>query len=125
MQMSIERFRDVHKLIWNTVIGHASEVSSRETSVYFLKQVGIETAYNKGMIDLDESIVIMRHNRCLLCAEFEYCELCPLGDCNMLSSAYRNACHGDVNAMIEIRDIVDKKPFTELSIITLYNEEDE
>ena len=51
MQMSIERFRDVHKLIWNTVIEHASEVNSQETSVYFLKQVGIETAYNKGMID--------------------------------------------------------------------------
>lgn len=120
MQMSIERFRDVHKLIWNTVIGHASEVNSREASVYFLKQVGIETAYNKGMIDFDESIVIMRNNRCLICAAFEHCELCPLGDCNMLTSVYKAACHGDVNAMIEIRDVVDKKPFTELSIVTLY-----
>ena len=120
MQMSIERFKDVHKLIWNTVIGHASEVNSREASVYFLKQVGIETAYNKGMIEFDESIVIMRNNRCLLCASFEYCELCPLGNCNMQSSVYKKACHGDVNAMIEIRDIVDKEPFAELSIVTLY-----
>lgn len=119
MQMSIERFRDVHKLIWNTVIGHASEVNSRKTSLYFLKQVGIETAYNKGMIDFDESIVILRNNRCLLCAAYEYCELCPLGDCNEQASVYKRASHGDVNAMIEIRDIVDKEPFTELSIVTI------
>lgn len=26
MQMSRERFQEVHKLIWNTVIRHASEV---------------------------------------------------------------------------------------------------
>lgn len=119
MQMSIERFKDVHKLIWNTVIGHASEVRDRKESVHFLKQVGIETAYNKGMLDFDESIVIMRNNMCLLCASSTRCELCPLGDCNALSSVYKKACHGDVNAMIEIRDIVDKEPYTELSIVTL------
>ena len=62
----------------------------------------------------------MRDNRCLLCAAFEDCEICPLGDCNMLSSVYKKACHGDVNAMIEIRDVVDKEPFAELSIVTLY-----
>ena len=119
MQMSIERFKDIHKLIWNTVIGHASEVRDRKKSVHFLKQVGIETAFNKGMLDFDESIVIMRNNRCLLCASSTRCELCPLGDCNAPSSVYKKACHGDVNAMIEIRDIVDKEPYTELSIVTL------
>ena len=120
MQMSIERFKDIHKLIWNTVIGHASEVRDRKKSVYFLKQVGIETAFNKGMLDFDESIVIMRNNRCLLCASSTRCELCPLGDCNAPSSVYKKACLGDMDAMIEIRDVVDKQPFTDLSIIDLY-----
>ena len=121
MQMSRERFQAVHKLIWNTVISHASEVRDKKASVHFLKKVGIETAFEKGMLDFDESLLIMHRNQCLICASSDYCENCPLGDCDLHSSVYKKACRGDMDAMIEIRDVVDKDPYTKLSVVTLHD----
>ena len=123
MQMSRERFQEVHKLIWNIVIAHAKDVKEGKTSVRFLKQVGISTAYAKGLLDLDELELLDLHhiNHCLLCATFGYCEYCPLGDCYTAKSLYYRAARGDEKAMREIRDIVDKEPFTGMSIMNLYD----
>lgn len=127
MQMSRERFQEVHKLIWNTVIAHAKDVKEGKTSVRFLKKVGINTAYAKGLLDLDElELLELDHiNHCLLCAAFGYCEYCPLRDCHSVESLYHLAVRGYEKAMREIRDIVDKEPFTELSIINICDWEDD
>lgn len=121
MQMSRERFQEVHKLIWNTAIAYATEIKRRKSSLRFLKSTGVERAYVKGLIDYDELVLIKRNNSCLLCAMSEGCETCPLGDCNCVDSLYTKASHGDKYAMLEIRDMVDKQPFTELSVVTLYD----
>lgn len=121
MQMSRERFQEVHKLIWNTVIAHIEDVRKRNCSVYFLKQVGIGRAYERGLLDSDERELIESNNFCLLCVSCESCRSCVLQSCNSTNSLYYHASRGDKDAMIKIRDIVDKKPFTELSIITLYD----
>lgn len=120
MQMSIERFKAVHKVIWNTVISHYQEVRDGEASVHFFKDVGLNTAYAKGMLDLDELALIEQNNRCLLCALCTSCMDCILGECISANSLYKKATDGDKTAMIEIRDAVDKYPFTEFSIITLH-----
>ena len=127
MQMSRERFQEVHKLIWNTVIAHASDVKDGKISVRFLKHVGIERAYKKGMLELDELALLELecNNECLLCATFGYCEYCPLGSCYSTKSLYYRAARGDEKAMCEIRDIVDKEPFTIMSIMSLYDWEEE
>ena len=119
MQMSIERYREVHKLIWNTVIAFSNEVKDGKISVAFFKSIGVEIAYEKGLLDLDEKEIILYRNNCLLCAAYPNCTGCPIGDCGIRDSLYSRAVNGDVIAMIEIRDIVDKPPFTGLSIITL------
>lgn len=123
MQMSIERFQEVHKLIWNTVIENFSERG--EKFMYFLKIKGIEVAYKKGILAFDEAFCCLHNNNCLLCAACTRCEQCPIKSCNYEGSLYSRACEGDVEAMIEIRDIVDKPPFSELSIVTLYDLGDE
>lgn len=120
MQMSIERFRAVHKLIWYTVISHTKEVEKGKVSVYFLKAVGLSKAYEKGMLDFDELNIIRQNNNCLLCAVCTSCMDCILGNCRHVNSLYQKAARGNKTAMIEIRDAVDKWPFTEFSIITLY-----
>lgn len=120
MQMSIERFREVHKLIWNTVIENAIEVIKGNTEVWILKGNGVDRAYNKGLLDSDEADFIRQNNNCLLCASCLICWECVLRNCGSDDSLYNRACYGDVDSMLEIRDIVDKKPFTESSIITLY-----
>lgn len=127
MQMSRERFQEVHKLIWNIVIAHAEDVKEGKTSVRFLKQVGINNAYEKGLLDLDElELLELDHiNHCLLCATFGNCEYCPLGGCYSTKSLYYWAARGDEKAMREIRDIVDKEPFTGMSIMNLYDWEEE
>lgn len=117
MQMNIERFKAVHKLIWNTVIDNASE---GECSVHFCKLRGIELAYEKGILNFSESILLIHNNSCLLCASSKSCIECPLKSCKPGGSLYGRVCNErDVKAMVEIRDIVDKPPFTELSVITL------
>lgn len=120
MQMSIERFQEVHKLIWNTVISHASEVARRKATVWFLKGVGIDKAYQKGLLDLDEVELIESNNRCLLCATCSSCMDCILGTCKGIDSLYSKAANGDEGAMEEIRDVVDKQLFTDLSIVDLH-----
>lgn len=120
MQMSRERFQAVHNLIWSAVIAHATDIENKRASVWFLKMVGAEAAYDKGLLDYVELELIKHNNSCLLCAMSKNCETCLLGDCEYEDSLYKRACHGDKNAMIEIRDVVDKPPFTELSVITLY-----
>ena len=121
MQMSIERFREVHKIIWNEVIAHAEEIKTGGASVHFIKQVGIDKAYKKGLLDLDEVLVIENNCNCLLCAACNSCGGCILGNCYASDSLYRKAAYGDVKAMKEIRDIVDKYPFTGCSTVPLYD----
>lgn len=120
MQMSRERFQEVHKLIWNTVISHAEYVKKGTVTVRFLKRLGVNTAYERGLLDLDEVDMLEYNNCCLLCLSCGYCETCPLKSCDTYESLYYRSCKGDKEAMIEIRDIVDKEPFTDLSVITLY-----
>lgn len=124
MQMSIERFKDIHKLIWDTVIAYSQDAIEVNLDIQFLKGVGINRARAKGMLDEDEEIVIRLNNNCMLCSTFEYCKLCPLKTCSGMDSLYFKAVQGNIKAMQEIRDIVDKKPFTELSIVELYSWED-
>ena len=121
MQMSRERFQAVHTLIWSTVIAHASDIENKRASVWFLKRVGADAAYEKGLLDYDELELIKRNNSCLLCAMSENCETCLLGDCMCGDSLYKRACHGDKNAMLEIKDMVKKQPFTDFSTVTLYD----
>ena len=121
MQMSVERFKEVHKIIWDEVIAHADEIKTHKVTVDFLKRVGIDKAYRKGLLDLDELIVIESHYNCLLCASCTSCMDCILENCRTSGSLYVKALLGDVHAMEEIRDIVDKYPFTEFSIVTLYD----
>lgn len=120
MQMSIERFKAVHKLIWNTVIAYASEVAGEKVSVSFLKEVGLDKAYQKGLLDKDEVGLIENSNSCILCASCTSCMDCILGNCRDDDSLYNRACHGDTAAMEEIRDVVDKRPYTVFSIVDLY-----
>lgn len=120
MQMSIERFKEVHKLIWDTVISHAEDVKKGRASIHFIKWVGVKTAYERDLLDFDEVDMLEYNNRCLLCASSGECVNCPLRDCNSIESLYYRAAGGDKKAMCEIRDIVDKEPFTDLSIINLY-----
>lgn len=124
MQMSRERFQEVHKLIWNTVIARFEEVKKGECSVQFLKSVGMDRAYKKGLLDLDEAILLSHNSYCLLCASDILCRGYVLGgclSCGSCDSLYYRANFGDKDAMIKIRDIVDKEPFTELTIVTLYD----
>lgn len=121
MQMSRERFQQVHKLIWNTVISHSQEVRDGKASVYSFKVMGLNKAYDKGLLDLDELNLINHNNACLLCAACTSCMDCILGNrCSNSNSLYSKATTGDVESMLEIRDVVDKWPFTEFSIITLH-----
>lgn len=119
MQMSRERFQEVHKLIWNTVIAHSQEVREKIAGVIFLKEVGLITAYDKGLLDADELVMIKQNNCCLLCAACTSCMDCILGSC-LDKSLYTRAASGDRKAMEKIRDVVDKWPFTEFSTITLH-----
>lgn len=120
MQMSIERFREVHKYIWNYVIEHATEIEAGVHSLGFFKREGLNCAYHdKGYLDFDETICIQDNFDCLLCASRMCCRDCILESCFVENSLYRRACRGDVQAMKEIRDVVDKWPYTEFSIITL------
>lgn len=120
MQMSIERFREIHKLIWNFVIAHAKDVEEGRCSVNFLKEVGLSNAYCKrGLLDFDEVRIISDHHSCLLCASSSSCHDCVLGSCIADNSLYKRARGGNVSAMAEIRDVVDKRPYTDLSVITL------
>lgn len=121
MQMSIERFREVHKIMWNEVIAHAEEIKTDRVTVHFLKQAGIDKAYRKGLLDLDEVIVIENNCNCLLCAACTSCMDCILENCWTSNSLFHKVLDGNVSAMKEIRDIVDKWPFTEFSIVTLYD----
>ena len=121
MQMSIERFREVHKIMWNEVIAHAEEIKTDKVTVHFLKHEGIDKAYCKGLLDLDEVIVIENNCNCLLCASCTSCMDCILGSCLPPNSLFHKVLDGNVSAMKEIRDIVDKWPFTELLIVTLYD----
>lgn len=120
MQMSRERFQEVHKLIWNTVISHAQEVRDGKASVYFLKCMGLNKAYDKGLLDLDELNLIKQNNACLLCAACTTCMDCILGNCRNSNSLYSKATTGNVKSMLEIRDVVDTWPFTVFSIINLH-----
>lgn len=122
MQMSIERFRKTHKFIWNYVIAHAEDMRGGRCSLNFLKEASLNQAYCvEGLLDLDETLVIGNNFNCLLCASCMSCRDCILGSCNTESSLYKRALRGDVLAMKEIRDVVDKWPYTEFSIITLYD----
>lgn len=123
MQMSIERFREVHKIMWNEVLAHAEEIKTGKASVHFIKQVGIDKAYQKGLLDLDEVLVIENNCNCLLCASCTSCIDCILGNCRASDSLYGKVIYGDAEAMKEIRDIVDEWPYTVFSTITLYNQE--
>ena len=120
MQMSRERFQEVHKLIWNMVIARAIDVKKGKLSVRILKRIGINMAVVGGLLDVDEAVMLEHHNWCLLCAAYGDCKYCPLGECRTIKSLYHRAVIGDKEAMFEIRDIVDKEPFTEFSTITLH-----
>lgn len=120
MQMSRERLQEIHKLIWNTVIEWSKEITGEYATVNYVKGVGLRKAFREGLLDADEFKIIKQRNYCLLCASFLDCRDCVLQGCNSVNSLYQRARRGDTGAMIEIRDIVDKKPFTELSIVTIY-----
>lgn len=119
MKMRIEKYREVHKLIWNTVILHAEEIKTGETSITEVKRQGLHEAYNKGIIDINELIVISEAHYCMFCAFATSCSDCILGSCSDHLSLYDRASRGDKVAMEEIRDVVDKWPFTKLSIVDL------
>lgn len=119
MQMSVERFREVHKLIWGMVISHADEVKKGVTSVVFLKNMGVNHAYKAGLLDSDEVDVIDVNSNCMLCSSCYTCQDCILNDCRSYNSLYKRATRGDIVAMKEILNVVDKWPYTILSTITL------
>lgn len=121
MQMSVERFREVHKTMWNVVIAHSKEIEMGERSLFVMKKRGLRVAYQYSLLDLDELSVIEKNNCCLLCASCTSCMDCILGNCRHDKSLYLRAANGDRKAMEEIRDVVDKWPFIEFSIVTLYD----
>lgn len=119
MLMSMERFRIVHKMMWDTVISRADEIKKQGASVHLLKRGALINAYNQGLISEYELYIIEHNDNCLLCAMFT-CDFCVLDCCHMSRSLYRRALEGDVAAMKEIRDVVDKPPFTDLSFVDLH-----
>lgn len=122
MQMSIERFREIHKMMWDYVIAHAEDMEENRHSLYYLKGRGLDKAYyDKGLLDYDELIVIENNCNCLLCASVTTCQDCILGTCRTYDSLYREAMSGDVRAMEAIRDVVDRWPYTEMTIVTLHD----
>lgn len=120
MQMSKERFQEVHKLVWDIVLANSYEIKRGEMSISSLKLLGIRVAHSIGLLDKDEMELILEQHACLLCASCTSCEDCILGTCLGENSLYVRACRGDASAMKEIRDAVDKQPFTDLSIIDLH-----
>lgn len=120
MQMSRERFQEVHKLVWDIVLANSDEIKRGEMSISSLKLLGIRVAHSIGLLDKDEMELILGQHTCLLCASCTSCADCILGGCRGGNSLYGRAERGDASAMKEIRDVVDKQHFTDLSIIDLH-----
>lgn len=120
MQMSRERFQEVHKLVWDIVLANSDEIKRGKMSIISLKLVGIKVAHSIGLLDKDEMELIIEQQACLLCASCTSCADCILGGCGGDNSLYVRANRGDASAIKEIRDVVDKQPFTDLSIIDLH-----
>lgn len=118
MQMSIEQFKRVHKMMWDAVISYGSEIKNK-MELHLLKRAALLDAYSQGFINDDELSLIEQNDNCLLCASCT-CDGCVLGSCKTKESLYRRALQGDVHAMKEIRDVVDKQPYTDLSFVDLH-----
>ena len=120
MQMDIERFRDTHKLIWDIVLANVDEIKKGKMNIDSIKLLGVRVAYSVGLLDRDEMELIIEHHSCMLCASHTSCMNCILGSCHTVDSLYARAIRGDAAAMKEIRDVVDKQPFTDLFTIDLH-----
>ena len=120
MQMSVERFREIHKLIWNAALLHADDIKGGKRSVSEIKNAAVHKARDKGLLDEDEMNLILEHYSSMLCASCTSCMDCILGTCYALDSLYSRATKGDPAAIEKIRDVVDKWPYTVLSIVDLY-----
>ena len=81
MQMSRERFQEVHKLVWDIVLANSDEIKRGKMSIISLKLLGIRVAYSIGLLDKDEMELIIEQQACLLCASCTLCADCILGDC--------------------------------------------
>lgn len=107
MQMSIVRFKVLHKYIWNYVIEHYDGNKYPSNQVGYLKREAILGALQAKMLNDAEVGVLLANNSCMLCAAVRTCASCPLETCSSVNSLFSRAIDGDMKAMFEIRDIVD------------------
>lgn len=105
-QMSVKRFVECHKFIWQYI---ANELEKRTShSVSHLKAIAVEKLLENDMIDSLEYKIVSLNNNCFLCSHFERCFYCPLGRCNCRGSLYAEATiYRKIEAAEKIRDIVD------------------
>lgn len=119
MQMSIERFKELHKYIWNYVIERYDRTAYPCNQIWYLKNIAVFRALESKMLDDDEAAVIYSNNSCMLCATATSCDGCALETCTTENSPFFRAYRGDKNAMIEIRDVVDNGFYDGISIIEI------
>lgn len=81
MQMSVERFKALHKYIWNYVIERYDYVKYPHNQIWYLKHFAIFRALESKMLDESEAAVIFSNNSRMLCASAKMCDCCPLETC--------------------------------------------
>ena len=80
VQMSVKRFVECHKFIWQYIANELEKGTSH--SVSHLKAIAVEKLLKNDMIDSLECGIVSLNNNCFLCSHFKRCSDCPLGGCN-------------------------------------------
>lgn len=104
-QMSVKRFVECHKFVWQYVINELEQGTISHVPV--LKARAVKEMLESDMIDTAEYMILTLNNNCFLCAHFRRCYRCLLGKCAFVNSLYNRAVNGEINAAEKIRDIMD------------------
>lgn len=104
-QMSVERYVECHKFVWQYVINELEQ--GTVVPVRCLKARAVKEMLESDMIDTAEYMILTLNNYCFLCAHFRKCYRCPLGSCAFGNPLYSRAVDGEIHAAEKIRDIMD------------------
>lgn len=105
-QMSVKRFVECHRFIWQYIVNELKNGTSH--SVSNLRAKAVKKLFDNDMIDSIEYEIVSLNNNCFLCSHFERCFYCPLRCCNSRRSLYAEVTiYRKINAAEKIRDIVD------------------
>ena len=104
-QMSVKRFVECHKFVWQYVINELEQGTL--IPVHYLKARAVKEMFESYMIDTAEYTILTLNNNCFLCAHFRRCYSCPIENCFSGNSLYGRAVNGEINAAKKIRDAVN------------------